>query len=268
MQDLQIFSNAELGDVRVIDRNGEPWFVAADVCKALGLDQPHKALTRLDADEIGGGIEIPHPQNPDKTLSVSVVSEPGLYTLVLGSRKPQAKAFKRWVTHEVIPTIRKTGAYALQIANEQTLRGMIEKQSDLLEAMETIIAQMSKVMSGSPILMSAAASDIYSKCLCSLPDEPGQPMTLDEAAVRLMMKKSDLVNFLYYKKLIYRTNNNRYQPYKKMNNGLFIVELVPSAKKSGFMNGRTHITPKGMRAIRLLLEQEKGSMNHEEALPV
>lgn len=83
-----------------------------------------------------------------------------------------------------------------------------------------------------------------------------------------MMKKSDLVNFLYYKKLIYRTNNNRYQPYKKTNNGLFIVELTQSKRKSGFMNGKTYVTPKGMRAIRLLLLTDQGEQHEEETVQI
>lgn len=178
MYDLQTFSNAELGDVRVIDRQGEPWFVAADVCRAMEIKNSRDALNCLDADE--KGVALTDTLGGEQKMTI--VNEPGLYTLVLGSRKTEAKAFKRWVTHEVIPTIRKTGAYALQIANEQTLRQMMNQQSEMLEAMEKIIAQMSRVMAGSPILR-VAATDAYSKCLLSLPDEPGQPLTLDEAAL-------------------------------------------------------------------------------------
>ena len=108
MNDLKIFENPQFGKVRVIERDGEPWFVAADVCRALELEDVNKAISRLDDDE-GARIEIPHPQNPEKRMMVNAVNEPGLYSLVLGSRKPEAKAFKRWITHEVIPSIRKTG---------------------------------------------------------------------------------------------------------------------------------------------------------------
>lgn len=111
--ELRVFSNEQFGEVRTMIIEGEPWFVAADVCRVLDLSQSHKALSRLDEDEIGRGIEIPHPQSPNKTLQVSIINEPGLYSLVLGSRKPEAKAFKRWVTHEVIPAIRKTGGYIM-----------------------------------------------------------------------------------------------------------------------------------------------------------
>ena len=110
MNELQIFENPQFGEIRAVEKDGEPWFVAADVCKALELDDVNKAISRLDSDE-GTRIEIPHPQSPDKTLTVNAVNEPGLYSLVLGSRKPEAKAFKRWITHEVIPSIRKHGAY-------------------------------------------------------------------------------------------------------------------------------------------------------------
>ena len=84
--------------------------MAADVCRALELEDVNKAISRLDDDE-GTRIEIPHPQNHEKRMTVNAVNEPGLYSLVLGSRKPEAKAFKRWITHEVIPSIRKTGSY-------------------------------------------------------------------------------------------------------------------------------------------------------------
>lgn len=110
---LTIFNNPEFGEIRTLMINDEPWFVAVDVCKALDIDDTSKAVARLDEDE-GTRIEIPHPQNKDKTLTVNAINEAGLYTLVLGSRKPEAKSFKRWITHEVIPSIRKTGSYSVK----------------------------------------------------------------------------------------------------------------------------------------------------------
>lgn len=91
-----------------LDSDGQPWFVAADVCAALDLPETHKAIARLDDDEKGRN-SIP---TPGGLQEMSVVNESGLYNLVLGSRKPEAKRFKRWITHEVLPSIRKTGAYA------------------------------------------------------------------------------------------------------------------------------------------------------------
>jgi hypothetical protein len=93
------------------DEQAEPWFVAADVCSTLGIGNVSQALSRLDADETtlisNEGAPAGGPQ------SLNLINEPGLYTLVLGSRKPEAKRFKRWVTHEVLPAIRRTGSYAL-----------------------------------------------------------------------------------------------------------------------------------------------------------
>ena len=84
---------------------GEPWFVAADVCRALEIGDSRTATARLDADE-KGAVLIRTLGGEQK---VTIISESGLYALVLSSRKPEAKAFKRWITHEVIPAIRKTG---------------------------------------------------------------------------------------------------------------------------------------------------------------
>lgn len=94
---------------------GEPWFVAADVCRVLGLGNSSQAIAKLDDDEKSGVI-ISDPHGREQVTRF--ISESGLYALVLSSRKPEAKAFKRWITHEVIPSIRKTGGY---IAGQETM---------------------------------------------------------------------------------------------------------------------------------------------------
>ena len=110
MSSIKIFDSEEFGKIHVVMIDDEPWFVAADVCRALEIWNPSQALTRLDDDEKNTLIlNEGNRGNPN----VTVVNEPGLYTLVLSSRKPEAKKFKRWVTHEVLPSIRKTGSYSL-----------------------------------------------------------------------------------------------------------------------------------------------------------
>lgn len=89
--------------VRAVTLEGEPWFVAADVCRALELERTNRALSRLDDDEKG----THSVSTPGGRQMMSIVSESGLYALVLSSRKPEAKAFKRWITHEVIPQDRR-----------------------------------------------------------------------------------------------------------------------------------------------------------------
>lgn len=99
-------------DIRlIIDADGNPWFVAKDVCDVLGITNNRDALAALDDDEKNTvGIADGTPGNPNK----AIINEPGLYSLVLRSRKPEAKAFKRWITHEVIPSIRKRGFYGIE----------------------------------------------------------------------------------------------------------------------------------------------------------
>lgn len=103
----QQFSHQDFGTVRSFMKDGQPWFVAADVCKALEIGNSRQAVFRLEADEKG----VISTDTPGGAQTMTIVSEPGLYALVLGSRKPEAKAFRRWITHDVIPAIRKTGGY-------------------------------------------------------------------------------------------------------------------------------------------------------------
>ena len=114
---LMIFENEAFGKVRTLNLNGEPWFVAADVCKALELGNPSMTVERLDDDEKG----ISTIDTLGGKQRMAIINEPGLYSLVITSRKPEAKAFKRWITHEVIPAIRKHGAYMTKSVLEQVL---------------------------------------------------------------------------------------------------------------------------------------------------
>ncbi|WP_412728954.1 BRO-N domain-containing protein [Geobacillus stearothermophilus] len=112
MNHLQQVFNYSGSQVRTIVKDGEVWFVAKDVCEILDIADARKAVQRLDEDERS---LIPVTDSLGRKQETFIVNEPGLYTLILGSRKSEAKQFKRWVTHEVIPTIRKTGGY---VAND------------------------------------------------------------------------------------------------------------------------------------------------------
>ena len=140
----QVFDNPEFGQLRIIkDEHGEPWFVAKDVCESLGLSNVGQAIASLDDDEKGSiTIDDGTPGNPNK----AIITEAGLYSLILRSRKPEAKAFKRWVTHEVLPAIRKDGGYMVAKADETPEETMaravliaqatIERQSKQIEEMK------------------------------------------------------------------------------------------------------------------------------------
>lgn len=105
---IEIFKNEQFGEVRTVLIGKEPWFVANDVLRVLAISNSKDALRTLDDDE-KSGVDIIDPHG--RTQKTNCISEAGLYSIILRSRKPEAKAFKRWITHEVIPTIRKTGGY-------------------------------------------------------------------------------------------------------------------------------------------------------------
>ena len=103
----RVFEGRQL---RIINQDGEPWFIAKDICDILGLEQVSRALDRLSEDE-RGLVKVTHPQSSTAMLDMAIVSESGLYALIIRSDKPEAKRFRKWVTSEVLPSIRKTGGY-------------------------------------------------------------------------------------------------------------------------------------------------------------
>ena len=123
MNELQIFNNDEFGEIRSVSIGNEPWFVASDICKALDLRNPTMAMERLDDDE-KSKLNLGLPGG-----ATNCVNEYGLSGLVLASRKNEAKDFKRWITHEVLPSIRKNGGY---IAGQETLSDEELLSNDLM----------------------------------------------------------------------------------------------------------------------------------------
>ena len=111
MTDLQIFNNDRFGQIRIVPVDGELMFVAKDVCDCLEITKYRDATSRLDSDE-RGSVKL---DTPGGKQDIAAINEYGLYNLVLSSRKPEAKEFKRWITHDVIPAIRKTGSYSISI---------------------------------------------------------------------------------------------------------------------------------------------------------
>lgn len=129
--EIQIFKFND-HPVRIIEKDGEPWWVAKDVCDILELCDVSMSVASLDDDEKGTSKVC----TPGGIQSMTVVNEPGLYSLVLRSRKPQAKAFQRWATHEVFPAIRKTGSYSMtpQLPQNylEALEALVEKEKERL----------------------------------------------------------------------------------------------------------------------------------------
>ena len=130
---IQVFPNNDFGEVRCFLKDGEPWFVARDLLAILDVDRT--ALRKLDDDE--KGVDIIHTPGGDQ--EVTTVTEPGFYKLVMRSRKPEAKTFQRWVTHEVLPELRKRGSYQVPMTREERVaRALIDCNEIVLEQRETI----------------------------------------------------------------------------------------------------------------------------------
>lgn len=138
MNEIQTFTSDQFGTIRAVrDEDGEPMFVAKDVCTALEVKNSRDAIARLDNDERG----VVLIDTPGGEQQMQAVNEAGLYVLVLSSRKPEAKAFKRWVTHEVLPALRRDGGY--MVARDETPEQTMARA--VLLAQQTIDRQRSRI---------------------------------------------------------------------------------------------------------------------------
>ena len=128
MNEMQVF-NYKSSQVRTVEINNEPWFVLKDVCAVLDLGSAHKVSERLDEDERN---QIPLTDSLGRKQETTIINESGLYNVILRSDKPEAKPFRKWVTSEVLPSIRKTGSYALPKDYPSALRALADAEEQKL----------------------------------------------------------------------------------------------------------------------------------------
>lgn len=237
---LMIFENEQFGRIRTLNVDGTPWFVSADVCTALGISRT--AVRRLDDDE--KGVRSTH--TPGGTQKLTVVNEFGLYNLILGSRKPEAREFKRWITHEVIPSIRKHGAY------------MTDELLDRIEADKEIISDVTAKM----VAERRSHEQTRNALNAALPKVEYYDAFVDErdctniraTAKELEIPERVFCKFLMDKKLVYRAPSKNLMPYQKpFNTGLFIVRDYYRHNHKGCY---TLFTSKGKDYIRKLWARE------------
>ncbi len=237
---IETFRSKQFGDVRIALINGEPWFITVDVCKALGIADATKAMERLDDDE-GTRIKIAHPQNPQKVMEINAVNEPGLYALVLSSRKPEAKAFKRWVTHEVLPIIRKTGGYM----TDTLIQRIQNDPAVIYEFADALLAERKRTMALSQELEKAKPKADYFDAFVN----PDDCTNIRTTAKELNIPERQFVKFLLKEKFLFRSRSGQLLPYNKPSNkGLFIVRDYITYS---FVSYQTFFTPKGKDTIRL-----------------
>lgn len=238
MSQLQKVFNYERNQVRTLTIGEEVWFVAKDVCDVLEIGNPTEALKRLDEDE----------KDLISTEGfrglVNIVNEPGLYTLILGSRKPEAKQFKRWVTHEVIPTIRKTGGY---VSNEDmfinTYLVHADNQTKLMfrATLETVRKQNEQLA-----IMQPKAE--YFDALV----DRNLLTNFRDTAKELEIGQRSFINWLLEKGFVYRDQTGKLKPY-----GKYVPELfkLKDFERNGKAGVQPLITPKGKETFRLLMEK-------------
>lgn len=183
MNEIQVFNYGEV-PVRTTIKDGEPWWVLKDVCQILGINNHRDLPKRLDTDEVGR-FELPHPQNPTKFIEMVCVNESGLYNVILRSDKPKAKEFKRWVTHEVLPAIHKTGSYSVS-----PYKPKASSVGEVIKLVEMTRSMMEE-QGCSPNDIAQAVKQLCDQFNINLPDFFVKPkdLTLEDAM--------DMIDFVY-----------------------------------------------------------------------
>lgn len=242
MNELMIFTNPEFGNIRTIECDGAPWFVGKDVAEALGYAKPRNAIdTHVDPDD---ALKQGVTDSMGRTQEMTIINESGLYALVLGSKLPTAKKFKRWVTSEVIPSIRKSGGY---INGQENMTPQELMAAALLMAQKTIEARDVRI----------AALTVENQIMAPKADyfddlvDRNLLTNFRETAKEIGAPPKKFVEFLLGKKYIYRDKKGKLLPCEAKNDGLFEVKecLNEKTKWSGV---QTLITPKGRETFRLL----------------
>lgn len=251
---IEVFKNEQFSEVRTILIGSEPWFVAVDVCNALDIGNPSQAISRLDDDEkVTLTTNEGHSGKLGGAQMLNVISEAGLYSLILKSRKPEAKAFKRWITHEVIPTIRKTGGYM----TDSLLERIQKEPAVIMEFAQALIREKNRVKALEGELNTAKPKADYYDAFIN----PDDCTNIRTTAKELKIPERKFVQFLLREKYLFRSPSGQLLPYNKDSNaGLFIVRDFVTYCYTG---SQTYFTPKGKDVIRVRIQKKYG----EELLP-
>lgn len=254
MNQLQVFNNEEFGQVRTVMQGEDVWFVAKDITDVLELKSAKDSTKYLDEDE-KDKVLIKH-SGSDYKSEMMVVNESGLYSLILRSRKPQAKAFKKWVTSEVLPSIRKHGAYMTDQALEQAVTnpdfaiGLLTK---LKEEKEKLAAAQQQIVQQQPLVTFAEA--------CMQSNESLKVSEVAKLAAKHNVKIGQRQLFAKLREwnLIFKRSTEPTQ--SAVEKGYFEIAQGVKQKPSGepFTWTTTYVTPKGQAYIidRLKKEQEQ-----------
>jgi len=244
MNKVTIFKYEENKLVRTMNVSGEPWFVLKDVCDVLGLSTPARVAERLDSDEVSQAHLI---DSMGRSQEMTIISESGLYNVILRSDKPEAKPFRKWVTAVVLPSIRKNGGY---IAGQEELSPQELMAKALLVAQKTLTdrdARIKELTAQNQIMQPKAEyfDELVARNLLT---------NFRETAKELGIKEKDFIGWLLDHKYVYRDQKNKLMPYAAKNNGLFEVK-EGKGRHNDWAGTQTLITPKGRETFRLLCKE-------------
>lgn len=240
MNNIQIFKY-ENNDVRTVEMNDEPWFVLKDVCGVLGLSNHKVTAQRLDRDEVS---QTYLTDSIGRKQETTVINESGLYSVILRSDKPEAKPFRKWVTSEVLPSIRKNGGY---IAGQEQMTPEELMAKALLVANKTLAerdARISELTVQNTIMQPKAEyfDELISRNTLT---------NFRETAKELGISEKAFIRFLIDKKYIFRNQRGKLMPYADRSDGWFEVKECYN-EKTNWSGIQTLVTPKGREAFRLL----------------
>ena len=240
MSSLITFENMEFGKLTVMEKDGEFFFIGKEVAEKLGYARGRKAvLDHVDAEDRD---EVPFQDAIGRMQKTSIINESGLYSLILSSKLPQAKEFKRWVTTEVLPSIRKNGGYIKnqeKMSNEEILANAVLLANHLIAEKEKIIEDLEP--------KAKYFDELVNNNLLT---------NLRNTAKELHIPQKVFIQFLLEKELIYRDKKNRLLPYAKNNKGYFEVKEW-CRNDNDAVGIQTFITPKGRHFLLLLIGGEK-----------
>lgn len=241
MGDLKIWENPEFGTLRVIEQDGEPWMVGKDVATALGYKNPRDAIARhVDAEDKG----VVKHDTPSGEQEMVIINESGLYSLVLFSKLPTAKKFKRWVTSEVLPSIRKSGGYIAgqdQLTPEELMAKALQVANKTLAERE---ARISALTVQNTIM--APKAEYFDELV-----DRNTLTSFRDTAKELGIKPKAFVEWLLDKKFIFRDKKGKLMPREGKGDGLFEVKEAKN-DKTQWSGVQTLVTPKGRETFRLL----------------
>lgn len=248
MQELKIFENEQFGKVRTLQIENEPYFVGKDVADILGYQNGSRDINLYVEEEDRLKYKI---STSGQLREQILVNESGLYSLILASRKKEARAFKRWVTHEVLPSIRKHGAYMTDEVLKEALTSpdfLIKLATKLKEEQEknlNLQAINSRLEVENEIMQPKAEyfDELVARNLLT---------NFRDTAKMFQIKQNEFIKFLLDKKYIYRDNKGKLLPYASKNTGLFEIKETLNFK-TDFKTTQTLITPLGREHFRVLV---------------